>query len=79
MVTGLGFRRYLLCILFLLSITIFCVSARNSISLSGNEMEMLQVSPEDYGEPSANNNHYPGRGRFDGGGRGRGRGRNNWP
>ncbi|CAN4098729.1 unnamed protein product [Withania somnifera] len=78
MAAGFGIRHYL-CILFVLSI-IFCVSARNSISISGDATTMLQVQRrsllsvelEDYGAPSANRNHYPGK--SNGGRRGRGRG-----
>ncbi|XP_055829358.1 protein PSY1 [Solanum dulcamara] len=81
MAAGFGIRHYLF-MFFLLSI-IFCISARNSISISGDKMTMLQVQIrrsllsvqlEDYGAPSANRNHYPGKPIFN---RGRGRGHKN--
>ncbi|KAJ8543601.1 hypothetical protein K7X08_006124 [Anisodus acutangulus] len=84
MAAGFGIRHYL-CILFVISSIIFCDSARNSIqSQADDEMAMLQVKRrsllsvelEDYGAPSANRNHYPGKGRSNGG---RGRGQKNRP
>ncbi|XP_049343312.1 protein PSY1 [Solanum verrucosum] len=77
MAAGFGIRHYL-CMMFLLSI-IFCVSARNFISISDDEMTMLQVQMkrsllsvqlDDYGSPSANRNHYPGKPSKSKGGRG---------
>ncbi|PHT46905.1 hypothetical protein CQW23_16063 [Capsicum baccatum] len=78
MVASFGIRHYLR-ILLVLSI-IFCVSARNSISISGDAMTMSQVQRrsllsvelQDYDPPSANRNHYPGKPGRSNGGHGRG-------
>ncbi|MCD7464087.1 hypothetical protein HAX54_052064 [Datura stramonium] len=87
MAAGFGVRRYL-CIFIVLSI-IFCVSARNSISISGDHAtrllqaqirrSLLSVELEDYGAPSANRNHNPGRPTSRSNNVGRGRGHWNRP